>query len=546
MTNALHHSASRRSFLRLAGSVSLAAGFAAALSSCAPDSDNGSATTTGDDAPATGGTASESGTITGAISYELGTNGYDPMTTTAALTVAVNWHTLEGLTEIDPATRECYPALATELPKVADGGTSVDVTLRDGAVFHDGSPVTTEDVVYSFERVLDPENASLYASFIPFISGVTAKDDTTVTIELAYPVGVLAERLAVVKIVPKAAASGDREAFDANPIGTGPWKMTDNGAVSKVVSFERNDDYTGPRPARAATMNWQIIPDPATRTNALQSASVQAIDSVPYLSIDQLKTSSTVESVQGFGLLFAMFNGTEGNPFADVRVRQAFLYALDMDEIIGTGLTGQAEAASAFVQQDHPAFQEASVVYRLDLEKAKSLFAEAGVTSFRVLATNHDWVKQCTPIIVENLKAAGVEVQFEEKQSADAYTTIDGNPDAYDAFIAPGDPSVFGNDADLLMRWWYGNDIWTDSRMHWKGSESYDQVQTLLEQGLQATEEQAQLDAWHEIFDVISEDVPLYPLFHRKAPTAWDDQSLVDFQPISLTGLSFVGVASTK
>ncbi|WP_256841057.1 ABC transporter substrate-binding protein [Ornithinimicrobium cryptoxanthini] len=545
MTNALNHSASRRCFLRLAGSVSLAAGFTAALAGCAPDDTN--TPSTSDDATGSApGAPAENGTITGAISYELGTNGYDPMTTTAALTVAVNWHTMEGLTEIDPATREVYAALATELPAVAEGGTSVDVTLRDGAVFHDGTPVTAEDVVYSFERVLDPENASLYAGFIPFIAGVKAKDDTTVTIDLKFPVGVLAERLAVVKIVPKAAASADREAFDANPVGTGAWKMTDNGAVSKIVSFERNDDYTGPRPARAAKMAWQIIPDPATRTNALQSKSVQAIDSVPYLSIDQLKSSASVESVQGFGLLFAMFNGTEGNPFADVRNRQAFLYALDMDKIIGTGLTGQAEAASCFVQKDHPAYQEAAVVYSLDLEKAKSLFSETGLTSFRVLATNHDWVKQCTPILLESLKAAGVEVQFEEKQSADAYTTIDGNPDAYDVFVAPGDPSVFGNDADLLLRWWYGGDIWTDSRMHWKGSETYDTVQGLFETGLQATEEQAQLDAWHEIFDVISEDVPLYPLFHRKAPTAWDDASLVDFQPISLTGLSFGGVASTK
>lgn len=541
MTNALKHQASRRSFLRLTGTMGLAAGLAASLAACAPEEDGAPA----DAAGTSGGEASESGTITAAISYELGTNGYDPMTTTAALTVAANWHTMEGLTELDPASREVYPALASELPAVSEGTTSVDVTLRDGAVFHDGTPVTAEDVVFSFERVLDPENASLYAGFIPFVSGVSAKDDTTVTIELEYPVGVLAERLSVVKIVPKAAA-GDAEAFDANPVGTGPWKMTDNGGVSKVITFERNDDYTGPRPARAATMKWQIIPDPATRTNALQSGSVQAIDSVPYLSIDQLKASSSVESVQGFGLLFAMFNLSDGNPFADVKARQAFLYALDMDSVIKTGLTGQAEAATAFVHSEHPAHKDASVVYTQDLDKARLLFEEAGVSTFRVLATNHDWVKQCTPIIVENLKAAGVDVQFEEKQSADAYTTIDGKPDAFDVLIAPGDPSVFGNDADLLLRWWYGSDLWTDSRMHWKGSKSYDEVQALLDEGLRATDEQAQTEAWHQIFDLVSEEVPLYPLFHRKSPTGWDEESLVDFEPISLTGLSFVDVASTK
>nr|WP_281065099.1 ABC transporter substrate-binding protein [Brachybacterium sacelli] len=170
------------------------------------------------------------------------------MTTSAALTVAVNWHALEGLTELHPVTREVYAALATEVPG-ADG-TSVDVTLRDGAVFHDGSPVTTDDVVFSFERVLDPDNASLYAQFIPFIEGVEAKDDSTVTFSLATPTGVFAERLSTVKIVPRAAVEADPKAFDSRPVGTGPWTMTDGGASSKIVEFERFDDYTGPCPRR--------------------------------------------------------------------------------------------------------------------------------------------------------------------------------------------------------------------------------------------------------------------------------------------------------
>lgn len=55
-----------------------------------------------------------------------------------------------------------------------------------------------------------------------------------------------------------------------------------------------------------------------------------------------------------------------------------------------------------------------------------------------------------------------------------------------------------------------------------------------------------QVAAWHEIFDIVSEEAPLYPIFHRKSPTAWDDESLQDFKPIAVTGLSFVGTGSTK
>jgi len=85
--------------------------------------------------------ASSDGVIEAGISYELGTNGYDPMTTTAALTLAANWHTMEGLTEIHPATREVYAALGAELPTTVND-TTWEVTLRDGAVFTNGEAVT--------------------------------------------------------------------------------------------------------------------------------------------------------------------------------------------------------------------------------------------------------------------------------------------------------------------------------------------------------------------------------------------------------------------
>ncbi|PZP16956.1 MAG: ABC transporter substrate-binding protein [Brachybacterium faecium] len=540
----------RRGFLRVGGGTVAAASLVAALGACAPRDENGSGGTGGGNggggSDAGGGTANEDGTINAGISYELGSNGYDPMITSAALTIAANWHTLEGLTEMDPATLETYNALAASDPEQVDE-TTYTVTLRDGAVFHDGSPVTTEDVVFSFERVLDEANASLYRQFIPFIESVEATDDTTVTFKLAYPVGVFAQRLSVVKIVPQAVVEADAAAFDALPTGTGPYKLTDGGAGG-TVTFERFDDYTGPRPALAAAMNWQVLPDATARVNALSSQTVQAIDSVPYLDVETLSSQgTTVESVQGFGLLFMMFNQAQA-PFDDVRNRQALLYGIDMEKLIQNALLGNAEAATSFLQSTHANYNEAEVVYSYDPEKAKQLLEETGLagSALTLTCTDHDWVKQCTPQIKEDLDALGLQVTLDEGQSAGQYTKIDGAPDAYTVMVAPGDPTVFGNDPDLIMRWWYANDTWTDTRMHWKGTDSYNEVQDLLEQGLQAQDEAEQQEIWNQTFDLLSREVPLYPLFHRKAPTAWNPETLVDFKPISLTGLSFVDVASTQ
>ena len=530
--------ASRRDFIRISTTLGLAAGVAATLAACSGDDGGSSGATQAGSAAATA--TSSDGTITAGISYELGTNGYDPMTTTSALTVAANWHTMEGLTELHPATREVYAALGADLPTMVDD-TTYEVTLRDGAVFTDGSAVTTDDVVFSFERVLNPDNKSLYAQFISFVDSVTAKDDKTVTIKTKYPYSLVAERVSVVKIVPKAVVEADAAAFDLMPVGSGPYKMTDNGAGSQKVVFERNEAYTGPKPALAKSMVWQILPDDTTRTNAMTSGTVQAIDAVPVVNLTSMKDPIKVAAQQGFGLLFVMFNNSV---LTDVKARQAILYALDYASICETGMGTLATPASCFVQEDHPAYKKASTVYAYDVNKAKSLIAEAGVTEINLLCTDHGWFSNVRPIIRQNLEALGVTVNYQEKKSSDVYGYVDSGEGAWDVVVAPGDPSVFGSDADLLLRWWYGGDVWTDTRMHWKGTEAYTKVQTLLDEAVQLDGDK-QIAKWQEIFDLISTEVPLYPVFHRKTPTAYNGQTLQAFKPISLTGLSFVDVGTT-
>ena len=519
---------SRRNFIRLTGTLGVAAGLAASVAACGKGGSKA---------------ANKDGVITAGISYELGTNGYDPASTTAALTIAANWHTMEGLTEIHPATRKVYAALAAEMPKKVDD-TTYEVTLRKDAKFSNGSPVTTEDVLYSFQRVIDPANKSLYAQFLPFVDKVEAKDASTITFKLKHAFVLLPERLSVVKIVPKAVVEADPKNFTYNPVGSGPYKMTDNGAAKQVIVFERNDHYNGPYPALVKTMKWNIMPDDTTRTNAMTSGSVQAIDAVPAANLPTFKEPIKVSALQGFSLLFAMFNNTT---FSNVKARQAVLYALDYDKICKDVMAGLATPATCFLQEGHPAYKKAKTVYSKDLDKAKALLAEAGITSIRMLCSDHGWFSGVRPVIRENLEALGVTVTYDEKKSLDLYSFIDSEDGAkaWDVVIAPGDPSVFGEDGDLLMRWWYEQPVWTEKRMHWKGSEGQKAIYALLEEGAKL-EGDKQIAKWQEALDKISEEVPLYPIFHRKSPIAYNSSTLKDFQPIKLTGLSFVGTGSTK
>lgn len=481
------------------------------------------------------------GTITAGIAYGL-SGTFDPLNASGAVTLAANWHLFEGLVDLDPVTREPYAALAAEMPTSEDGRTYT-IALREGATFHNGSPVTADDVVFSFSRVLDPDSKSLFRSFVSFIDTIEAVDETTVKITTGFPFSLFNERLGSVKIVPRAVVEADGDAFGSLPTGSGPFKLISAVPEADVV-FERHEGYNGPRPALAANMVWNLIGDPTARVNAISSGTVMAIEDVPYIDAGQVAAVANVEKAQSFGLLFAMFD-TSSAPFNDVRVRQAFLYAIDMDKIIGTGMLDNAAAATSFLPENHPNYHQASTVYSHNPDRARELLAEAGVPSLDItlMITDHSWVRDLAPIFKEALDAAGFNITLDVGQSGGHYSKVDAGE--MQVMIAPGDPSVFGNDPDILMQWWFGDNVWPTSRYRWSESEGFAQLTDLLNQALRQTGDEQQA-TWNAAFNLISDEVPLYPLFHRQVSTAWDDTQLDGFAAVPTTGMSFldVGVSS--
>ncbi|MCF3139639.1 ABC transporter substrate-binding protein [Paenarthrobacter sp. AR 02] len=530
----LVNDASRRNFLKLSGAVGAAAAFTATLSAC-----GGAASTTTGTSTNTA-AVNKDLTIEAGISYALST-GFDPLSSSGATPMAANLHIFEGLIELHPATREPYNALAAADPKKIND-TTYQVTIRDGAKFHDGSPVTTEDVAFSFTRVMDPANKSLFSQFIPFIQDVKPVDAKTVEFTLKYAFPGFGPRISVVKIVPKALAT-DLKAFDAKPVGSGPYKLVSAVKDDKIV-FEAFADYNGPKPALAKGMTWLLLSDAAARVTAVQSGRVQAIEDVPYLDVDGLKSKVKVESVQSFGLLFLMFNCAKA-PFDNKLVRQALHYGLDKEAIIKKALFGNAKAATSYFQEGHPDYVKAKNVYGFDTSKAEELLKQAGVTTleFELLTTDTAWVKDVAPLILESWnKIPGVKVTVKSLQSGALYSDRVGKGD-YSVVAAPGDPSVFGNDADLLLSWFYSGATWMDKRAFWTTPERT-KLQGLMDKGSQASGDDAKKIVG-EIVDMVSDEVPLYPVFHRQLPSAWDEKKLNGFQPLPTTGLSFVGVGRT-
>lgn len=476
-------------------------------------------------------TQSGNGEINLGVAYE--TTNYNPTNTSSALAMGTNWHVVEGLYEFNMNDYSTYPALAAGEPTTVSD-TELEIALRDGAKFSDGTDVTANDVVASFEAAMAEGN--LYATMLDFIDSVTAKDDKTVTITLKEPFSLVNQRLAIVKIIPANASEDD---LTNMPIGSGPYKY-ESISDSQIVAVP-NENYNGPHPAGATKLTWDVIKDDTARTTAATSGTIDIMEAVPSESVDMLTAAGmTVDEVDGFNLPFLLFN-TNKAPFNDAKVRQAFFYAIDTEKLISNNMDGKAKAAKSFLPEAHPNFNEASNVYTYDPEKAKSLLEEAGVSdlSITLLNTDHPWIENLAPQIKNDLEAVGITTNLQSEASASLYSNhLDVDSPEFDVALAPGDPSVFGNDPALLINWWYGDNVWTQKRSFWQESdkEAYDQLQTLIQDATKLEGEEQQ-QKWNEALDLISEEVPMYPLFHRTMITAYSADKLTDFKSIGTTGL---------
>lgn len=539
----------RRAFV--AGTAALAAGGALTLAGCSveqPIEPGPAPADPADDNAPTEPVAAQSGvarTLTAAVAYE----GSDPnpIGTSSGVFLAAGWHVFEGLYELNMHTYRAECGLAADAPVQIDD-LEYEVTLREGTVFSDGSPLTSADVVNAFER---NGESDLYGAFLSFITAVSAPDERTVRFKLNAPMGsVLQERLALVRVFP---ATLTDEELASKPVGSGPWCYeTISAADGGRISFTANHRYTGPWPATCERMEWSVLLDDTRRTDELIDKDVMVMEAAPVVRAEELADAgATVEWVPGFNLPFLMFN-CEKPPFDDVRVRQALLYAIDVDSLIGTYMAGHARAATSLLPDYFRHYHRAATVYSYDPEKARKLLAEAGVDELALaLRANDNWVSTLAPAIAEDWKAVGVTAEVVLLDTTALFADLSTEPEPgtllpFDVVLSPGDPSCFGNDADLIISWWYGDNVWTRARSRWATTPAFAEVAELLAEARSKTSEDEQQPLWNQCFDIIAAEVPLYPLFHRETATAWWTAQLDDYDPISATGLNFLGTTPMR
>jgi peptide/nickel transport system substrate-binding protein len=254
--------------------------------------------------------------------------------------------------------------------------------LQEGVKFHNGEVFDAEDVKYTIEFSMVPENKRLVGTIgVHQVEKVDIVDPYTIDITTKEPVGTLAGYLTRMYILPNEYfASLGAEGFDATPVGTGPFKVID-WKRDDYVNLEAYGEYWEGRP-KVDKIEVRILPEPSSRVAALRAGDVNLIlDTFPEF-VDQLKADGfTVLSVPiGQAHLYGFGRETQRiEPLQDKRVRQAILYANDtaaIVEAVGQGLTRELDGQLA--PPGATGYTPSVHAYPYDPEKARELLAEAG------------------------------------------------------------------------------------------------------------------------------------------------------------------------
>ncbi|MBK6863156.1 MAG: ABC transporter substrate-binding protein [Ideonella sp.] len=293
---------------------------------------------------------------------------------------------------------ELAPGLATSWKMVSP--TVWRFELRKGVTFHDGTPFTADDVVFTFKRAA--ADGSDMKSYTAPIKEVRKVGDAAVEIETAAPFPILPDTLSTLYIMSrkwcednKATVPVDRRkgventaSFKAN--GTGPYRLKERQPGSKTVVV-RNPRYWGPVEGNADEVIFTPIGNDATRVAALLSGEIDLMEPAPLQDVERLRASPNLKVMQGPELrtIFLgmdqkrdelLHSNVKGkNPFKDKRVRKAFYQAIDIETIKSRVMRGAATPTALMVAPGIKGFvPELNKRLPYDPDGAKKLLAEAG------------------------------------------------------------------------------------------------------------------------------------------------------------------------
>lgn len=438
-TDYRHKSAARKKTIAIAAIAALT------LSACTTSGSSGEAGTASN-SPASGGTFN--------IGIGNALDTLDPAQQTTTTVQNVVDYTLEALVTLSPKGK-VEPLLATSWKTSADG-LALTFSLRKDVKFQDGTPFNAAAVKYSLDRLISGNIKVPIGGAYQVIKSVDAVNPTTVKLNLKNPdPGLLANMTTTVAAIfsPGSVGKfGNKATNIVHPVGTGPYEYVSRVRGSSLT-LKRFAGYWGSKPYYSGVV-FQIIPEGTSRESALKSGQVDLILNPPLADLTSLSSSDgiTVAKLPDDRSIFLTFNETKA-PFNNVKVRQAFNYAVDKKSLIKNVLFDAVtpmDSPFPTSMQDHCTAGN----YDYNPTKAKQLLKEAGVTNLSVTlgspSGRYQQDIQTSQAIAGFLAKVGVKVQVKTSDFPTYVSTITDKNGPYDFHMLGWAPGA--NDAATQMQ----------------------------------------------------------------------------------------------
>jgi len=413
------------------------------------------------------------------------------------------------------------PYLATEWEWSEDGKTFT-AKLRDDAVFHDGEPITSEDVAFS---IMAAKKHHPFNGMFNVVESVDTPDPHTVVfnLEQPHPALLIALSPGLSPILPKHIYDDGQELSNhprnsEDVVGSGPFKFK-SFAPGKEIVLERFDDFFIEDRPYLDRVVFQVNEDQTTLFLGLQQGNLQVVPFISDVSILQMveadpSVDMTERGYEGVGSLHWLAINTAKEPFDDVRVRQAIAYAIDRDFIIEALTNGFGGRADGPIISSSPYATDDRKVYELDLEKAGALLDEAGYeadadgTRFSAvidIVPGVPFGKISAEYIRQQLRKIGIDAQLRTSADFPSWAQRIANHDfdmTTDSVFNWGDPVIGVHRTYLSSN--IRNVIWTNTQSY-----KNDRVDELLAQAAVELDDEKRKELYKEFQQIVAEEVPI-------------------------------------
>ena len=439
----------------------------------------------------------------------------DPHVSTATGDKIVFAMLFNGLVRFKPGSMnpgDIEPDLA-ESWTVSDDGLVWTFTLRDNVTFHgDFGTVTAEDVVFSLQRAADPDISSVSSDYAAF-EMIEALDSETIRITLSEPMpsvlGVLANYHGGM-IVSKAAVEALGEGFNARPIGTGPFAFAEmhQGEFIRLVA---NEDYFRGAP-KLESVTYRFVPSASGRELAFQNGELDLFTGTREDSwIERMRAAGTQIDVIQPSQMRTLHLNRNIEPLDDIRVRQAIAHAVNRAELVAFVGPQVAREAVAPVPNGYLGHAEETEVLPHDLDRARSLLAEAGYPdgiTIPVAITESASLNLSMQVLQAQLAQAGITVELEVMEHRSWHSAIRDDVSALVIYGAARFPV-----ADTYLTQFYHSDASVGKPTAVTNFSHCDVADAQITAARSETDPAEQLRLWEEAQKLIVEDVCGVPLF---------------------------------